>query len=138
MKAIRSKSMGDLIFKGSSTLGSLSRASVSITIDNKNKSTSRGVSEEIAPFLAYDEIVLSREVYIDGGSTYKINNTDVRPKDVQAILALAGIGTSVHTIISQGEADRILLVSAEERKEMIQTPSDCVFMEMRLKRASVS
>ena len=135
MKSIRSKSMGDLIFKGSSTLGSLSRASVSITIDNKNKSASRGVSEEIAPFLAYDEIVLSREVYIDGGSTYKINNTDVRLKDVQAILALAGIGTSVHTIISQGEADRILLVSAEERKEMIQDALGLRVHEMRLKES---
>lgn len=135
MKSIRSKSMGDLIFKGSSTLGSLSRASVSITIDNKNKSASRGVSEEIAPFLAYDEIVLSREVYIDGGSTYKINNTDVRLKDVQAILALAGIGTSVHKIISQGEADRILLVSAEERKEMIQDALGLRVHEMRLKES---
>ena len=135
MKSIRSKSMGDLIFKGSSTLGSMSRASVSITIDNKNKSGGRGISEEIAPFLAYDEIVLSREVYIDGGSTYKINNTEVRLKDVQAVLALAGIGTSVHTIISQGEADRILLVTAEERKEMIQDALGLRVHEMRLKES---
>ena len=135
MKSIRSKSMGDLIFKGSSTLGSLSRASVSITIDNKGRSAGRGVSEELAPFLAYDEIVLSREVYIDGGSTYKINNTDVRLKDVQAILALAGIGTSVHTIISQGEADRILLVSAEDRKDMIQDALGLRVHEMRLKES---
>lgn len=135
MKSIRSKSMGDLIFKGSSTLGSLSRASVSITIDNKGRNAARGVSEDIAPFLAYDEIVLSREVYIDGGSTYKINNTDVRLKDVQAILALAGIGTSVHTIISQGESDKILLVSAEERKEMIQDALGLRVHEMRLKES---
>lgn len=135
MKSIRSKSMGDLIWKGSTQLASLSRASVSITIDNKNRNAGRGVSEEIAPFLAYDEIVLSREVYIDGGSTYKINNTDVRLKDVQAILSLASIGTSVHTIISQGEADKILLVSPEERKEMIHDALGLRVHEMRLKES---
>jgi chromosome segregation protein len=119
MKTIRSKSLSDLVFKGSSGASALSRASVSIHIDNRVKTFDESLNEDLASFLAYDEIILTREVYLDGGSSYKINNTEVRLKDVQSLLGLAGIGASAHTIISQGEADKILLSNAKERKEML-------------------
>lgn len=135
MKSIRSKSLGDLVFKGSSAIHALGRASVSLTIDNSKKVYNDNVAPEISKFLAYDEIVLSREVFVDGGSTYKINDAEVRLKDVQSLLSLAGIGASVHTIISQGEADKILLSSPKERKEMIEDALGLRIHQIRLRES---
>ncbi|MDQ5957189.1 MAG: chromosome segregation protein [Patescibacteria group bacterium] len=133
MKSIRSKSASDLVWKGSNYIGPLSRASVSIEIDNKLKDYNEGVSPELAKFLSYDEIILSREVFTDGGSVYKINASEVRLKDVQSLLALAGIGASAHTIISQGEADKILIASPKDRKEMIEDSLGLKIHQIRLK-----
>ena len=133
MKSIRSKSMGDLVFKGSEHISQMSRASVSIEIDNKVKTYNEGVSPELATYLSYDEITLSREVFVDGGSIYKINGGEVRLKDVQSLLALAGIGASAHTIISQGEADKILMSSSKDRKEMIEDALGLKIHQIRLK-----
>ena len=133
MKSIRSKSMGDLVFKGSEHISQMSRASVSIEIDNKIKTYNEGVSPELATYLSYDEITLSREVFVDGGSIYKINGGEVRLKDVQSLLALAGIGASAHTIISQGEADKILMSSSKDRKEMIEDALGLKIHQIRLK-----
>lgn len=135
MKSIRSKSLGDLVFKGSSAIHALGRANVSLTIDNSKKVYNDNVAPEISKFLAYDEIVLSREVFVDGGSTYKINDAEVRLKDVQSLLSLAGIGASVHTIISQGEADKILLASPKERKEMIEDALGLRIHQIRLRES---
>jgi len=135
MKSIRSKSLGDLVFKGSTAIHAMGRASVSIVIDNSKKVYNENVSTDISKFLAYDEIVLSREVYSDGGSTYKINDAEVRLKDVQSLLSLAGIGSSVHTIISQGEADKILLATPNERKDMIEDALGLRIHQIRLKES---
>ncbi len=138
MKSIRSKSLGDLVFKGGDGVAALSRAAVSIELDNSgnNKKQSVQNDEGLSKFLAYDEIVLSREVFTDGASVYKINGSEVRLKDVQSLLAFAGIGASTHTIISQGEADKILTASKKERKEMIEDALGLKIHHIRLKESA--
>lgn len=128
MKTMRSKIGADVIFKGSEHLASMSRASVTMVInnrkkDNKNFSTlteNSPISEGLAPYLVYDELTLSRTIYADGTSDYTLNDAKVRLKDVQELLSFAGIGGSAHTIINQGEADRILLASPKDRKEALE------------------
>jgi chromosome segregation protein len=44
----------------------------------------------------------------------------VRLKDVIELLSKFGLGASSHHIISQGEADRILIASSKERREMLE------------------
>lgn len=135
MKSMRGKSGSDLIFKGSQHLPPLSRASVTMIIDNRDKRDISQASEDLAPFLVYDEIVLSREIYGDGTSEYSLNDAKVRLKDVQELLALAGIGTSAHTIINQGDGDRILLSSLKDRKEMIEDALGLRLYHIRLKES---
>jgi chromosome segregation protein len=145
LKSMRGKGGSDLIFKGSEHLSSLSRASVTMTIDNKDKSA-RGwnggdfldksdASGDIAPFLVYDELVLSRVIYADGTSDYLLNDAKVRLKDVQELLSFAGIGGSAHTIINQGEADRILLATPKDRKEALEDALGLRVYHMRLGEA---
>ncbi len=120
MKSMRGKSGLDLIFKGSKNLPKGTSAQVSICFDNSDKvfKLSNETGEDIN--LNYDTISISRKVFSDGLNTYMLNNTDVRLKDIHALLASVNIGSSGHHIISQGEADRILNASSRERKEMVE------------------
>ena len=135
MKNMRSKLSSDLIFKGSNSMNALNRASVELIIDNKERRVKANVSHDLAMYLEYDEIKLARELYADGESKYKINDGVVRLKDVQELLALAGIGNSAHTLISQGEADRILLASNRERKEIMEDALGLKVYYLRIKES---
>lgn len=132
MKSMRGKIGADVIFKGSEHLAPLSRASVIMVIDNREKTETSHASEILAPFLVYDELVLARIIYSDGTSDYTLNDAKVRLKDVQELLSFAGIGGSAHTIINQGEADRILLSSPRDRKEALEDALGLRVYHMRL------
>ncbi len=135
MKSMRGKHQSDLIFKGSSELPALSRASVELKIENYKKDWNANASQEVAPFLEYDEISLKREVYADGESKYKINDAIVRLRDVQELLALAGIGNTAHTLISQGEADKVLLASSKDRREILEDALGLRVYHLRIKES---
>jgi chromosome segregation ATPase len=137
MKSMRTPVGSDLIFKGSGGklgLPALSRASVSLTLSNKEKEKGIevSVSDRVAPFLVYDEIVLAREIYADGTSDYMINGAKVRLKDVEELLALAGIGNNKHAILNQGEADKVLLVSLRERRLLVEDALGLKVFQLRI------
>jgi len=110
VKSMRGKKGEDLIFNGSDSISRGNRAEVCVTLDNQKR---------VFP-MDFDEIIVSRTVHRDGQNEYEINNSKVRLKDVQELLAAANIGSTGHHIISQGEADRILSASPKERREMIE------------------
>ncbi len=110
MKSLRGKRGEDLIFGGTTEAPRSNRASVKLVFDNKNRLLD----------LDFDEVTFERVVHRDGVNQYLINGSQVRLKDVMELLAGANIGSSGHHIISQGEADRILSASSQERKEMIE------------------
>ena len=110
MKSMRGKRGEDLIFNGGSGGTRAQRARVGITFDNSDRRLHD----------AFDQVTVSRTVYRDGLNEYRINDTQVRHRDVVALLAQIGIGATGHHIISQGESDRILHCSPEERKEMLE------------------
>lgn len=107
---MRGKKGEDLIFNGSDSVSRGNRAQVGVVLDN-----SKRVFQ-----MDFDEINLERTVNRDGQNEYSINNSKVRLKDVQELLAAANIGSTGHHIISQGEADRILSANNQERREMIE------------------
>lgn len=135
MKSMRGKTGSDVIFKGSEKLQALSRASVTMVIDNRQKPEGIEASQELAPFLVYDELTLSRTIYADGTSDYILNDAKIRLKDVQELLSYAGIGGSVHTIISQGQADTILLASPQDKKEALLDALGLRVYQMRLQES---
>ena len=120
IKSMRGKAGSDLVFKGSKHLPKGSRATVSIYFNNTDKvfKLSNENGEDIN--LNYDVISISREVYSDGLNKYILNGSEVRLKDINALLASVNIGSSGHHIISQGEADRILNASPKDRREMVE------------------
>lgn len=120
MKSMRGKSGTDLIWNGSKEIPKMSRARVSATFDNRDRIFHFYNDENKRVQVDFDEIVIAREVFADGTSSYTLNGTDMRLRDIQEIVASVNIGASGHHIVSQGEADRYLNASPRERKEMIE------------------
>ncbi len=135
MKSMRGKSGNDLVFKGSKNLAKSSRACVSIYFDNKDKIFKISNENGEMVDLNYDTVVVSREVYSDGVNKYLLNNSEVRLKDINNLLASVSIGSSGHHIISQGEADRILNASTKERREMIEDALGLKIYQYKIKEA---
>ncbi len=110
VKSMRGKKGEDLIWGGSSDTSRGNRASVTILLDN---------TKRVFP-IDFDEVKIERIVNRDGQNEYLLNDSVVRLKDIQELLASANVGSTGHHIISQGEADRILSANAKERREMIE------------------
>ncbi len=110
VKSLRGKKGEDLIWGGSDSLARANRASIKIQLQNNDRALP----------LDTDVITIERIVHRDGQNEYKINDQTVRLKDVHELLAAGNIGPSGHHIISQGEADRVLSATPQERRAMIE------------------
>lgn len=115
MKSMRGKRSEDLIWSGSHQTARANRASVTIVFDNTERNGVR-----VFPKLDFDEVSIERAVFRDGSSEYSINGSKVRLRDIQEMLAGANVGETGHHIISQGEADRILMAHPRERRAMLE------------------
>jgi chromosome segregation protein len=135
MKSLRGKSGSDLVFKGSKTLPKQNRASATIVFDNKKKLFKLDALAKDGQQVDFDEVSISREVFVDGGNTYRLNGNEVRLKDIVEMLASINIGSSGHHIISQGEADRILNASSKDRRAMVEDALGLRVYQYRLKES---
>ncbi|MDR9396845.1 chromosome segregation protein SMC [Pontimonas sp.] len=109
-KSLRGGSMEDVIFAGTQTRGPLGRAEVSLTIDN---------SDGLLP-IDYSEVTISRTLFRNGASEYAINRESARLLDVQELLSDTGLGREMHVIVGQGQLDRVLYASADDRRRFIE------------------
>ncbi|WBU39190.1 chromosome segregation protein SMC [Homoserinibacter sp. YIM 151385] len=109
-KTLRGGKMEDVIFAGTSTRGPLGRAEVTLTIDN---------SDGALP-IEYSEVTISRTLFRNGGSEYAINGQGCRLLDVQELLSDSGLGREMHVIVGQGQLDKILRATPEERRGFVE------------------
>ncbi|WP_313817028.1 AAA family ATPase [Citricoccus sp.] len=125
-KNLRGGKMEDVIFAGTSGRAPLGRAQVSLTIDN---------ADGALP-IEYSEVTISRTLFRSGGSEYAINGSSCRLLDIQELLSDSGLGREMHVIVGQGQLDRILQASPEERRGFIEEASG-VLKHRRRKERSV-
>lgn len=109
-KNLRGGKAEDLIFAGTPKHARSGMASVSINFDNSGK---------FFP-LDFDEVSVSREISRDGNSTYALNKSDVRAKDIIDFFARSRLGTRGLTIINQGSSDLFVRATPQERRFMIE------------------
>ena len=108
IKQLRGQNMQDVIFSGTENRKQKSFAYVSLTIDNRDRKLA----------LDYDEVKVSRRLYRNGDSEYKINDVQCRLKDINEIFYDTGIGKEGYSIIGQGQIDKILSNKPEDRREL--------------------
>ncbi len=110
LKSLRVRKSDELLYNGGQGGRRANRAHVKATFDNSNNRLD----------IDYDQVVIERIIERGDASTYRINGSKVRLKDVTDLLSDANIGTSRHHIISQGETDRVLNVNERKRKSIIE------------------
>lgn len=109
-KTLRGGKMEDVIFAGTSGRPPLGRAHVSLTIDN---------TDGALP-IEYTEVTISRTLFRTGGSEYAINGAGCRLLDIQELLSDSGLGREMHVIVGQGQLDRVLHATPEDRRGFIE------------------
>ncbi len=110
---LRGDSITDVIFNGSSSRKPVGAASVELLFDN-SETTLEG------QYAKYAEISIRREVSRDGISTYFLNGTRCRRKDITGVFLGTGLGPRSYSIIEQGMISRIIEAKPEEMRTFIE------------------
>src|SRR5574339_645801 len=107
---LRGKKTEDMIFNGSEHRARASMASAHITFDNTTS------------WLPVDftEVGMTRRAYRDGHNDYLLNDQHVRLKDLNELLAAAGLSERTYTILGQGLVDASLALKADERRRLFE------------------
>ena len=112
-KHLRGESMQDVIFNGTTSRKPYGRASVELIFDNSLGSAAGQWSE-------YAEISVKRTLERNGDSTYYINNTHVRRRDVTDIFLGTGLGPRAYGIIEQGMISGIVEARPEDLRLFLE------------------
>jgi chromosome segregation protein len=110
---LRSRSMEDVIFNGTSTLKPLGMAEVSLVFENDGVVPLEGYGD-------YSEIMVARRLFRSGESEYLINKVPCRLKDVRDLFLGTGVGVNAYSLIEQGEVDMLLNARPQDRRHLIE------------------
>ena len=112
-KHLRGDSLTDVIFNGSGARQPVGQASVELVFDNSDGKLG-------GPYAGYSEVSIKRQLNRDTISTYYLNGTRCRRKDIQGIFLGTGIGPRSYSIIEQGVISRLIEARPEELRVFLE------------------
>ena len=112
-KQLRSQSMADVIFNGTTKRSAAGRAHVELCFNNH-------MGRIAGPFAEFDSIQIAREVTADGQSHYSINQRHCRRKDILDLFCGTGMGSRSYSIIEQGMISRLVEAKPEELRIFLE------------------
>ena len=110
-KSLRGSKMEDVIFDGTKVRKAHGYASVTLKLDNTDRSI-ESVDE--------DEIAVTRRFYRSGESEYKINGKTVRLRDINELFMDTGLGRDGYSMVSQGKIAEMISGKGRECREMLE------------------
>jgi chromosome segregation protein len=136
-RRLRAETAAKLIFHGSEKAG-LERAKMAKVIIQFDNSDGHMPVDTIT-------ITISREVYRNGQSVYRLNGRRISRAHILEILSMAGISSTSQNIILQGTITRLTDISPVERRKIIedlvgigQYDSEKAEAEEKLRAADIS
>ncbi|HIY09117.1 MAG TPA: chromosome segregation protein SMC [Firmicutes bacterium] len=120
-KVLRGSKMEDVIFGGTQKRKAQGFASVSLTIDNSDRSLP----------IQENEVVVSRKLYRSGESEYKINNKVVRLRDVTELFLDTGLSRDGYSVIGQGKIAEIVSAKSAQRREIFEEAAGIAKFRLR-------
>ena len=109
-KALRGDEMADVIFNGTDKRKPVGLAEVTLTMADCEQTLN----------VDFNEVALTRRVFRDGRSEYRLNNTVCRLKDIHDLIAGTGIGRAAYSIMAQGQIDMLLSSKPEDRRTVFE------------------
>jgi chromosome segregation protein len=125
--AVRGQTMKDVIFAGGHGVKGSSAAEVEVVIDN---SEGRLDSE-------FSEISILRRLDRSGEGEYRLNGGRCRLADVVEVLSDTGLGKEMHSVVSQGRVESIVLSRPRERRLLIEEAAGLGKHRKRRRRAQL-
>ena len=111
-KNLRGESMADVIFNGSSSRAPQAELPVELLFDNDQGRIG-------GEYSSYSEISVKEFLDLDGKSTYSLNGTECRRKDITDIFLGTGLGPS-YAVIEQEMATKLISSKPEELRAYIE------------------
>ncbi len=111
--ALRGDSMQDVIFNGAGDRKPLARASVELMFDNS-------LGRAAGQWSQYAELSVRRVLQRDGESSYYINGTHVRRRDITDLFLGTGLGPRAYAIIEQGMISRVIDARPDELRVFLE------------------
>ncbi|MDH3986019.1 MAG: chromosome segregation protein SMC [Gammaproteobacteria bacterium] len=112
-KHLRGESMADVIFNGSNTRKPVGTASIELAFDNTDGTIG-------GQYAGYNEISIRRQVSRDGTSSYFLNNTRCRRRDITDIFLGTGLGPRSYSIIEQGTISRLIEAKPDDLRAFLE------------------
>jgi chromosome segregation protein len=110
---LRGDSLTDVIFSGSSARKPVSQATVELIFDNADHTIT-------GEYGAYDEISVKRSVGRDGQSSYSLNGSKCRRRDITDLFLGTGLGPRSYSIIEQGMISQIIEARPEDLRVYLE------------------
>ena len=126
-KHLRGNSMKDVIFAGSSKYSPGSFAEATLVLENSDGKHIHIGNKVSSP----SEIQLTRKLYRNSETEYRINGIPCRLRDIQEVFMDTGAGAKSYSIIAQGEINRLVQAKPEERRSMIEDVAGITKFKMR-------
>ena len=125
--AVRGQTMKDVIFAGGHGVEGSSAAEVEVVIDNSDGR----LDTEFA------EISIVRRLGRDGEGEYRLNGARCRLVDVIEVMSDSGLGKEMHSVVSQGKVEQIVLSRPRERRMLIEEAAGLGKHRKRRRRAQL-
>src|SRR5215207_8818408 len=125
--AVRGQSMKDVIFAGAHGVQGSNAAEVEVVIDNHDGQLD----------IDFAEISVVRRLERDGEGEYRLNGARCRLVDVVEVLSDSGLGKEMHSVVSQGKVEQIVLSRPRERRLMIEEAAGLGKHRKRRRRAQL-
>jgi chromosome segregation protein len=125
--AVRGSSMKDVIFAGAHGVQGSNAAEVEVVIDNGDGALG----------IDFSEISIVRRLERDGEGEYRLNGARCRLVDVVEVLSDSGLGKEMHSVVSQGKVEQIVLSRPRDRRLMIEEAAGLGKHRKRRRRAQL-
>ncbi|MFN0245786.1 MAG: chromosome segregation protein SMC [Kofleriaceae bacterium] len=112
---------------------------------DKEGNPTLSATEEVAQMLAekppefdfarYTEVTITRRLYRDGTSSYFINKTPCRLRDITDFFLGTGVGTKAYAIIEQGRIGQIVSSRPQDRRMIIEEAAGITKFKVKKKAA---
>jgi len=112
-KHLRGDALTDVIFNGSNSRQPVGMASVELSFDNSDGKIG-------GQFANYNEISIKRQINREGISTYFLNGTRCRRRDILGLFLGTGLGPRSYAMIEQGVISRLIEAKPEELRTFIE------------------
>ena len=112
-KQLRGDSMSDVIFNGSSSRKPVGHASVELIFDNADGKLQ-------GQYSSFSEISVKRKGSRDGKSSYYLNGTKCRRRDIMDLFLGTGLGPRSYAIIEQGMISRFVEAKPDDLRVLIE------------------